>query len=339
MENQELIQKIAAHVELAQKQRVSYKEIYQNDSITGNHQFLFFIKPEITRQDSKIQFTSILNMMMKQLNTFDLQIERIVVISAAYLEKYDIIAQHYGVINAVCRDPHKYISEEAQARFESIYNQSFQKSKILGGLEFLKEFSAYNAESLNALWQDSMSSKIGGGAYCAPIRLNNETYYILNGFHPSQIQHFTAPGRSIVTFSLRGNLDWSAARNQFIGKTNPSEAASESLRNRLLVKREEFGLDQVSASLNGFHLSAGPLEGLVELMRYGSDFSSANIKTTDSFIFGKMLSEKFNQSDIQKMCNNEMMVIEGKNIGAFDLTEEKNSDEALILLSSARLKY
>jgi hypothetical protein len=338
MENQELIQQIAAHVELAQKQMVSYNEIYQNDSITGNHQFLFFIKPEITRDDSKIQLTSILNMMMEQLNTSALKIERIAVIGAAYLEKYDIISQHYGVINAICRDPHKYVSEEAQAKFESIYNQPFQKSKILGGLEFLNEFSNYNAESLNILWQNSMGSKIGGGAYCAPVRVNNETYYILNGFHPSQIQHFTAPGRSIVAFSLRGNLDWPAARNQFIGKTNPAEAASESLRNRLLVKREEFGLDQVSSSLNGFHLSAGPLEGLVELKRYGSDFSSGNIKTTESFIFGRMLMEKFNQSDIQRMCNNEMMVIEGKNTGAFDLTEEKNSDEALKLLSSARFK-
>ena len=61
------------------------------------------------------------------------------------------------------------------------------------------------------------------------------------------------------------------------------------------VNKEKFGLDEVSASQNGFHLSAGPVEGLVELMRYGSDFSTGEIKKPSDFSFGKELLRVFSE--------------------------------------------
>lgn len=334
MENQELIQQIGTQIGDAQKQLIFRKDIYRNNSAEGKHQFLFFMKPEITLEHKEIRLDSILRMMMEQLNAFQLNIEYAALLGAAYLEKFDIIAQHYGMINAMSRDPKQYLTEESQAKFESVYHKSFHTCRIIGSLEFLNEFKAFDAESLNELWQNTTYTKIGGGAYCAPIELAGETLFMLNGFHPLQLQHFIKPGRSIVIFALRGNIDWSVARNQFIGKTNPSDAAPGSLRNLLLKNQEALGLELVSAGMNGFHLSAGPLEGLVELMRYESDFSTGNIKSASDFVFGRLLKEKFSETDIRKMCKNEMMHFQGKNTGTFDLTEEKNNDEAISLLAS-----
>ncbi len=338
MDNQELTQQIAIQIGEAQKQPVFRKDIYHNDSAKGKHQFLFFIKPEITLEHKEIRLDSILHMMMEQLNTFQFTIEYAALLGATYLEKFDIIAQHYGMINAMSRDPKRYLTEESQAKFESVFQKSCHECRIIGSLEFLNEFKTYDAESLNKLWQNATYTIIGGGAYCAPIQLAGETLYMLNGFHPLQLQHFIKPGRSIVVFAIRGNIDWSVARNQFIGKTNPSDAASGSLRNRLLKNQEALGLELVSAGMNGFHLSAGPLEGLVELMRYESDFSTGNIKSAGDFVFGRLLKEKFSEAGITKMCQNEMMHFQGKNTGTFDLTEEKNNDEAISLLASGSFK-
>ena len=166
-------------------------------------------------------------------------------------------------------------------------------SKVLGSLQFLQQYPSFTPDSLQQLWQQSQTAKLSGGNYCALVKAGGEDVYLINGFHPKQLIHFTAEGRMIITFKLTGNLDWAVARNQFIGKTNPADAAPGSLRNELLVNKEKFGLNEVSASQNGFHLSAGPVEGLVELMRYGSDFSADEIKKPADFSFGRQLIESF----------------------------------------------
>jgi len=99
-----------------------------------------------------------------------------------------------------------------------------------------------------------------------------------------------------------------------------------------LQNREKFGLHAVSSSWNGFHLSAGPVEGLVELMRYSSDYSAGNIRRYTDFNFGKMMAETFSPATIESILHNASIEAEGKMISVFDLTEEKNSREASEIL-------
>jgi hypothetical protein len=141
----------------------------------------------------------------------------------------------------------------------------------------------------------------------------------------------------IVAFNIASDIDWEIARNKFIGKTNPEDAEQGSLRHELLKNRSEFGLDVVNSSRNGFHLSAGPVEGLVELMRYCSDFSSGDIKKPGDFLFGRQLQSRFSDVEIRRICENSNVVYNGSKISVFDLTEEKNADVALQLLSESRL--
>jgi len=174
--------------------------------------------------------------------------------------------------------------------------------------------------------------KLGGGAYCEKLRMDKETVYLLNGFHPKQLKHFTEMGRSIVVFNISGDISWREARTNFAGATNPMNAAEGSIRRMLLEKKQELGIPEVSQSFNGIHLSAGPVEALIELRRFGSDVSAKNgEKRLTDFPFGRLLTERF-KGDTDKILENPTVMVSGKPVSVFDLTEEKDSDEAMALL-------
>jgi hypothetical protein len=336
MNNTEIIQKIIKHIGLAQEGITSYDELYSSPlPDNAQHEYLFFIKPEITQYAESIDLQAILTMMFGKFTQFKLIVKDIRLLGASYLEKFDIIARHYGVINALSRKPRELLSDEAVEKFKAIYGKTSVEINMLGSLEFLQHFPDYTPFSLDELWQKSKSEKLAGGTYCAVVAVQGKEVFLINGFHPRQLIHFTEKGRSIVAFTLTGDLDWSIARNNFIGKTNPAEALSGSLRNELLNHHQTFGLQTVSSSQNGFHLSAGPVEGLVELIRYCSDYSTNRIKTTDDFFFGRTLKGLFSEAEIRQICENQLVTFKGKKISTFDLTEEKNGSTALVLLKES----
>lgn len=339
MNNPEMIEKILDNIRQAQECRVTYDVIYSlEDAMEYHHEFLFFIKPEITLLSEESHLQAILELTFGKLKEFELRIRDIRIMAASYLEKHDIIARHYGVINTLSRKPQEFLSDEAREKFRNIYGKETNQADVLGSIEFLQHYPLYNPFTLDDIWQQSKTEKLAGGCYCASIILEGKEIYLINGFHPKQLIHFTQPGRSIVAFTLSGNTDWVIARNNFIGKTNPAEALPGSLRNELLIHEDQFGCQSVSSSQNGFHLSAGPVEGLVELIRYGSDHASGALKTSDDFLFGRQLSSLFSREQIALICDNNLVGHQGKRIRTFDLTEEKNSVYALQLLKESILK-
>jgi hypothetical protein len=338
MNRQEIIKQIIHTIHLAQKGNVNYQELY-SDPLSDNpqHEFLFFVKPEITLNEDSVDLQPILEMMFEKFTQFKLTVKDIRLLVASYLEEFNIIAQHYGVINALSRKPLEFLSHEAVEKFRSIYGRKPADVNILGSLEFLQHFNNYTPFSLDRLWQNSLSAKLSGGTYCAKVTVEGKEVFLINGFHPRQLIHFTEKGRSIIAFTLTGDLNWSVARNSFIGKTNPADAFPGSLRNELFRRQQQFGLQTVSASQNGFHLSAGPVEGLAELIRYCSDYSIKKIKIPDDFVFGRQLKGLFNTSEIRLICENHLVTYKGEKIRTFDLTEEKNGSEALQLLKESSL--
>ena len=331
-----LIRKITENIQLAREEKITYEVIYEN-YLTDHkdHEFLFFIKPEITGNEKNIKLESILELTFDKLSLFGLAVKDIRILGASYLEKFDVIARHYGVINAMSRSPREYLSADALVRFNDEFGKSTDQVTLMGSLEFLQHFPQFAPDSLNELWQSSKALKLAGGTYCALVRPDNKDIYLINGFHPKQLIHFTEKGRSIVAFTLNGNLDWASARNNFIGKTNPVDAATGSLRNEILARQKELGLHQVSASRNGFHLSAGPVEGLVELIRYCSNYAVDQVKTPDDFLFGRKLKSVLGSENVLKSMENHLVNHHGNYIRVFDLTEEKNSVEALQLLKES----
>jgi hypothetical protein len=336
MNNPEIIDKIIHRIHRAQECQVTYEVVFSQATAAENqHEFLFFIKPEITLLSEESYLRAILELTFGKLKEFELRISDIRILAASYLEKHDIIARHYGVINTLSRKPLEFMSDEAREKFRSIYGKGTDQADILGGMEFLQRYPLYNPFSLDDMWRQRKTEKLAGGCYCAAVTQEGKEIYLINGFHPRQLIHFTQPGRSIVTFTLSGKIDWAMARNNFIGKTNPAEALPGSLRNELLIHKNKFGCQSVSASQNGFHLSAGPVEGLVELIRYCSDFEAGALKSPGDFIFGRQLCSLFHQGQIELICDNHLVEHLGRKIRTFDLTEERNSDSALQLLKES----
>lgn len=329
-----LLSNISESIKKAQKGAVFFEEIYTNPlSPAGKNEFLFFIKPEITIESSKIKLDLILNLVLGKVEAFGFAIRNIKILSAEYLEKYNIIAQHYGVINKIASNAVENMSESAKEKFKALYGKPADEVKVLGGIEFLKLYPDFNATSLDFLWQNKNCDKLAGGTYSMEIKVDSEMVYLVNGFHPRQLEQFTAEGRSIVVMTLSGNASWASARTEFIGATSPQNAAEGSIRRELLNHKDELGLDEISQGLNGVHLSAGPVEGLVELIRYNSDFSdTSRIRQINDFNFGKTLLNKFNSDQIAAITSNKNVLVDGKTISVFDLTEEKDSDEAIALL-------
>jgi hypothetical protein len=336
MNRTDIIRKTIDHIHLAQSERIPYEAFYTSHlQNTPQHESLFFIKPEITINDEDIDLNAILELMFDGLSKFKLHVKDIRILGATYLDKYNIIAQHYGVINALSRTPLRNFTTDASEKFRNTYGRKPDAVTLLGSLEFLQRFPDFTPLSLDQLWQSCKTEKLSSGNYCARVTVENKEVFLINGFHPRQLIHFTERGRSIVALTLTGDLDWSVARNQFIGKTNPADALPGSLRNELLQNHLAFGLQSVSASQNGFHLSAGPVEGLVELVRYCSDFSEPKPKTIDDFTFGRELKNHFTAPEIAMICDNHQVEYNGRKTGVFDLTEEKNHNTALELLKES----
>lgn len=326
---------ISDNIKKAQQEEIFFEEIYKNSNLpVGKNEFLFFIKPEITAHSKSIQLEKVLDLVQDKIKEFGLNIHNVKILSAKYLEQYNIIAQHYGVINKISSNAVQNMSESAKEKFKEIYGKSVNEVKVLGGSELLEQYPNFNAYVADYLWQNVENKKLAGGTYCEVIKVDDETIYLINGFHPRQLKHFTEKGRSIVIMTLSGDLSWSDARNNFIGATNPSNANKGSLRREFLDNKNDLGLSEVSQGVNGVHLSAGPVEALIELKRYNSNFSEQNgTKDFAEFSFGKLLMENFN-GEFQKIVENSNVNLNEKSISIFDLTEEKNSVEAIDLLKS-----
>jgi hypothetical protein len=162
-----------------------------------------------------------------------------------------------------------------------------------------------------------------------PVKIDGTVIYLFNGFHAKQLLHFTGAGRLIVVMTLKGDMSWADARTNFIGATNPSNAQIGSLRRTLLETKDALGLDEVSMGYNGFHLSAGPVEGLIELIRYNSDHAAKQIKTTEDFSFGRSLKSALDAKQLDRVLSNDNVPQGEKMVSVFDLTEEFDADTAL----------
>lgn len=333
-----IIQTIEKGIRESRNESPINKEIYTDKKVIGKNEFLFFLKPEITLEDEYINLIDILRLIFKKIESFSIKVKNIRIVNATYLAKHNIIAKHYGVINMLSRNIQSYVSEEAKSNFEKIFGISFENSEVYGSLEFLEKFPHFTPTGLSFLWQNIATEKIAGGTYTQKLTLDGQTVFIVNGFHPRQLEHFIAKDRCIVTMTLVTDISWKEARNNFIGKTNPNDALPGSIRHELLINKEKLGLHNVSSSWNGVHLSAGPVEGLVELMRYNSDYEHSLVQSAQDYTFGLKLAEEFENTAAEKLLKNPVVQFDNKQVSIFDLTEETDSDECLEILKKINLK-
>lgn len=328
----DIVNKSLEAVKKAHNNTLGFEQIFAADAPYGKNQFLMFIKPEIMLNDANLKTKEMIELVLEKVKEFGLTIHDVKALSAKYLEENNIIAQHYGVINKLATDAKGTLAQSAKEKFKELYEVDAESVKLIGGIEFLEQYPEFTPWTADILWQAKPSKKLAGGTYVEDIKVDDETVYVINGFHPRQINHFTQSGRAIIVLTLSGDTAWEKVRDDMIGNTFPDKAVGGSIRGTFFARQGEFGLPEVGIGTNGIHLSAGPIEGLIELVRYNSDFSSKNLKTAKDYGFGQQLIATFGEATTDKILSNPNVDVDGKQVSVFDLTELKNADEAIELL-------
>ena len=329
------IDQICSTVEKARQNKAEHTLIFEGKKEnTHLNEFILFIKPNITINEPGIKLDKIVSMVMDKVSDFGLTINMIKVLPGKYLKKHNVMANHYGVINKLSKNVREEITEQGKEKFKEIFGLDFDGADIYGGHEFLEKFPKFTPYALSVLWQSAGFKKLVSGTYAGKYTFDGHDHYIVNGFHPRQLNHFNLDGRSIVVFSLSGDLNWASARNDLIGLTDPSQAKKGSIRHELLVNQKDLGIPIMNTAYNGVHLSAGPIEALNEMIRFCSDYGdSSKILGVEDFKAGKLLLENFSPQQVRQILDNDKIIHGEHTLNPFDITEEKDTDEMIPILS------
>ena len=157
--------------------------------------------------------------------------------------------------------------ETRKRLFQMLEINDSKDHQILGGHEFLNAFDA-DVNTLSDLWFKNKSEKLRSGFYFCEISFEGERIILVNGFHPSQLLHFTQKDHRILVMLLHTNTDWVDMKFDVVGDTFPENAKPDSIRGLLYAEPEHFGQDKVGINTNGVHLSAGPFEAAFEITNF-----------------------------------------------------------------------
>lgn len=316
------------HAIVTQKQQ--WIRPYVKGESCGGHQFVLFLKPEITAVHQGADLPGILKMILERLTSFEVTVHAMRALPAAYLDAHSIMDQHYGVINAISKQGVSALTEAARAKLHQEFAAELDAgATVLGGHQFLDVHPEFSPLALSVLNDNIGTTKLGGGSYCMKLDVLGQIYLLLNPFHAYQLVPYTTAGRAILVLECRSSRDWADLRGKLTGTTNPETAAEGSIRAELLARQQEFNLPAVNQGNNGVHLSAGPLEGMVELQRFFTDHESGETLNWDQTVFWDCLTERgASPEQIAALTANPAITWQGETGSAFDLTEELNADDA-----------
>lgn len=303
------------------------------------HEAVLFIKPELTELGSG-KIPAFLKMVDAACSRFDVEIMNVGVLGYSYMKEHNIAGDHYGVINKISREGFSALAPDAQAKLRELFPAA-SEDNIIGAHQFLARFPDWTAEKLGEYVDNNPSSmkKLAPGTYAQPIQQDSTDYVLLSGFHPQQLLHFENPGRTIIVCPVRSRTSWKNLRDEMVGATDPTTAPAGALRADLLANKDSLGIPTVSKGLNGIHLSAGPLEGMVELVRFASDRTAGNSIDYADTNFGKAyLASGASADELLGLAQNPMVDAGGKTQSAFDATELMDMSEAVSTLKTAPRK-
>lgn len=309
----------------------------QNYSIPEDptvHQFVLFLKPEVTRPSRKSR-AGVLELTLATLEQWKVDIGAIRILRGDYLEQYRIMDQHYGVLNAISKKGREALAPSAEETLTNLFGDSLdQGAEVLGGHQFLEANPQFSPLALATLSDNLDGVKLGGGSYALPLTVKGASFILLNAFHAYQLEPFCQKDSGIIVLECRSHAAWSDLRGKLAGATDPTKAEKGSLRNQLLEKQDELELPDVSQGANGIHLSAGPLEGMVEIRRFLGDHGSGELLAWKDLAFGALLERSaVTPEQIKKLADNPMVSVKGESESAFDGTEEMDAVPSAELLA------
>ena len=300
------------------------------------NQYCFFLKPGVAETHPLPSFSRILEVVLADIDAHELRIDELHVLAGPYLARNGIMKHHYGILDRLARDAAGNMTVQMRRAFRDAYGVETVDADVLGGFEFLERFPDVSVVALDFIWANVEHERLASGCFCGRIKVANHDLYVVNGFTPRQLSTYTAPDIAIPVFILSGDRPWPEMRENFVGTSDPAEAAPGSIRNQFFVRRKELGIKDVSIATNGSHLSAGPVEALVELQRFTADAPRGDRRALSTFQFGRKLASRFSADEIAMIVGNATVDVDGIPKSIFDLTEGADEAEALDTLLALR---
>ena len=293
--------------------------------------FVIFSKPELGRL-STADLTAVWDLFAGAFAAYDVTVHRIKIMTGPELDQAGVMQRHYGVINQISRLGRPALTEAADQALSALLGDQGKDAVVLGGHQFLERYAEFSPFALAMLFSNASVTRLGPGAYAAPVRIDGASVVILNGFHPRQLGFFTATDAVCAFLHASSPTDWEVLRMELIGATDPSKATARSLRGTLYADPGSFGLTAVNSNFNGVHMSAGPLEGLGELDRFFGE-----VQPLTDWSFARTLAAAGASTEmITGLLENPVIETDGERGTAFDLTEGMNPEPAAKLLMGAR---
>jgi hypothetical protein len=293
----------------------------------SQNEMLFFFKPECFLETTVEQQQAIIDTALNLFAEFGAIPAGASLLTGEELRAREIMDRHYGFINRVSRDSTATLSQNEMSTLRQSLGAS-TTTPVLGGHEFLNQHGEFDAFSLDHLWSTKKSRKVKSGLYFESFDLKNNRVILVNGFHPAQLEHFTAAGRKIVLILLQSDLPWRFLRQYMLGDTFPERAIAGSFRRILYDDPERFGLRGVSIAANAGHLSAGPFEAMFELRNFFSSSKSMRFSLEQTSMWMLLRSLGTGPAQIQRALSNPLRVFGDSERSLFDLTEEIDAHSA-----------
>jgi len=297
----------------------------------NTNQFVFFLKPEATT--ANVEY--ILNLSLGVLAKAGVKFGSIRVVGGPYLDRHNIMVEHYGVISQISKNGYEIISEAAKEKLAKDFAEDVKACGLpVGGHQFLEKNPDISPLALTTINDNVGTTRLAGGTYLCKFKLLGQTQLVLNPFHAYQLVPFVKKGNALILFECQSEMSWADLRTKLCGATNPLKADAGSIRAELLANKAATGMIDVNMSSNGVHMSAGPLEALVELQRFMSD--EGGKCDWKSLSFGAYLSSiGFSDEQIANLAKNPNATVEGKTESVFDMTEEQSFKESGEVLKKA----
>lgn len=295
------------------------------------NELLLFAKPEIFMVGSADDMRAGMGLIVDKLAEFNAEIDGVAIVGGPALEEKEIMNRHYGFINLMSRTASQSLKDEDAAKIEELLGVSLDEYRVYGGHEFWQAHPNYTPASLDELWSTKKSARVRSGYYVAAYEADGEKFVLVNGFHPVQLEHFTAADHRIVLMLIHSDTDWSALRGDLIGATAPEKAAAGSIRGMLYADPGKYGFETVGAGNNGVHLSAGPYEGVFEILNFLGNLTDYDVAQTPPLVIRKLMDQGLSLEDALKVTDNPMVTVDGKEDDLFGATEDVNTDAAVDL--------
>jgi len=289
------------------------------------NELVFFIKPELLDVRDMDKILNSLVLIQEKLKNFNVQVSGIAIVPGSDLEKYEIMNRHYGFINQLSRMASKLVNAELRAAlFAALNLKDDGYRKILGGHEFLNAFNA-DVDTLSKIWFAQEANKLRSGFYFIEDTYQDQPIILINGFHPSQLLHFTRKDHRIVLMLLHTDTTWNEMKFDLVGDTFPERAKPGSIRGMLFADPKKYGQEEVGINTNGVHLSAGPFEAAFEVVNFFGKLIDLDPMQTPPLVIERAIQAGIPKEKALSLLDNPKM----NDSDLFSETENLNTNDAV----------